>query len=749
MALLTVSDLRFSYADNELYDDVSFQLNEGEHAVLVGHNGSGKSTLLKLLTGKLLPDKGKIEWTGGVSFSYLDQELKENADQKVIDYLYGVFSPLFEKEKEMERLYEEAATGNEKALNRAARIGEELLDEGFYSLQRKIGDLVDGLAFPKDKLESPLSLLSSGQREKAFLAKMLLEEKDVLLLDEPTNYLDANQVKWLIGKLNDYPKAFLCVSHDQAFLREIARIVFVLENRRIDRYRGAYEHYEKQRALDLEQYEKNYAAQQRYIKKEEEFIKTHIVRATSAMAAKSHRARLSHLVRMAPPQSDVVESHFSFPFSHDVGEKPLIVDSLEIGYDGISLLEPISFVLKKGEKIAILGQNGVGKTTLAEIIARMTKASFIDFSAVTSGIKEIKSVMEEADKNRRYGVRTILFIDEIHRFNRAQQDAFLPYVEKGSIVLIGATTENPSFEVNGALLSRCKVFVLNPLSPDDIVTLLKRALVDPRGLKDENCKISDDMLQAIANFANGDARTALSTLEMCVLSSEEKDGQSVVSEETVRQVTSRKSLLYDKKGDEHYNLISALHKSMRNSDPDAAIYWLARMLEGGEDPLYVARRVVRFAAEDVGLADPRAVELAVSCYQACHYIGMPECSVHLAEIVTYLSLAPKSNSIYLAYEKAKGDAEKMLSEPVPLQIRNAPTKLMKELDYGKGYVYAHDTADKLSSMECLPPSLKGREYYAPTEEGLETRFKARLEQIKKWKEEHGQDEKSPAAKPGK
>lgn len=395
------------------------------------------------------------------------------------------------------------------------------------------------------------------------------------------------------------------------------------------------------------------------------------------------------------------------------------------------------------------GPPGVGKTTLAEIIARMTKASFIDFSAVTSGIKEIKSVMEEADKNRRYGVRTILFIDEIHRFNRAQQDAFLPYVEKGSIVLIGATTENPSFEVNGALLSRCKVFVLNPLSPDDIVTLLKRALVDPRGLKDENCKISDDMLQAIANFANGDARTALSTLEMCVLSSEEKDGQSVVSEETVRQVTSRKSLLYDKKGDEHYNLISALHKSMRNSDPDAAIYWLARMLEGGEDPLYVARRVVRFAAEDVGLADPRAVELAVSCYQACHYIGMPECSVHLAEIVTYLSLAPKSNSIYLAYEKAKGDAEKMLSEPVPLQIRNAPTKLMKELDYGKGYVYAHDTADKLSSMECLPPSLKGREYYAPTEEGLETRFKARLEQIKKWKEEHGQDEKSPAAKPGK
>ena len=367
VAVLTVENLAFAYADKELYDNVSFQLNEGEHAVLVGHNGSGKSTLLRLLTGKLIPDQGKISWTGGVSYSYLDQELKEGADQTVIDYLYGVFQPLFEKEKEMERLYEEGANGNEKALNRASRLQEELLDSGFYALQEKVGDLVDGLAFPKDKLNSPLSKLSSGQREKAFLAKMLLEEKDVLLLDEPTNYLDQNQVKWLIDRLNGYPHAFLCVSHDEAFLRQIAQIVFILENRRIDRYRGSYEHFEEQRLLDMEQYEKNYEAQQRYIKKEEEFIKTHIVRATSAMAAKSHRARLSHLVRMAPPSSDVVKSHFHFPFSHDVGERPLTVDALEIGYE-TPLLEPISFVLKKGEKIAIIGQNGVGKTTFLKTI---------------------------------------------------------------------------------------------------------------------------------------------------------------------------------------------------------------------------------------------------------------------------------------------------------------------------------------------------------------------------------------------
>ncbi len=368
MAVFTVENLTFSYAEKELYDRVSFQLNEGEHAVLVGHNGSGKSTLLRLLSGKLLPDGGQIEWSGGTSFSYLDQELKENASTTVIDYLYGVFESLFAKEKEMERLYEEGARGNEKAIEVASRLSEELLDGGFYALQEKIGALVDGLAFPKHKLESPLGQLSSGQREKAFLAKMLLEEKDVLLLDEPTNYLDAAQVEWLVGRLNEYPKAFFCVSHDISFLRKIAKVVFVLENRRIDRYRGSYEYFEAQRALDLEQYEKNYEAQRRYIKKEEEFIKSHIVRATSAMAAKSHRARLAHLKRMAPPESDLVNSHFRFPFSHDVGERPLVVDSLEIGYEGIPLLEPLSFTLKKGEKIAIIGQNGIGKTTLVKTI---------------------------------------------------------------------------------------------------------------------------------------------------------------------------------------------------------------------------------------------------------------------------------------------------------------------------------------------------------------------------------------------
>ena len=355
MAVLTVENLAFAYADKELYDNVSFQLNEGEHAVLVGHNGSGKSTLLRLLTGKLIPDQGKISWTGGVSYSYLDQELKEGADQTVIDYLYGVFQPLFEKEKEMERLYEEGANGNEKALNRASRLQEELLDSGFYALQEKVGDLVDGLAFPKDKLNSPLSKLSSGQREKACEAGL------IPLSPHKSDYRDG--FPYLVG----YPHAFLCVSHDEAFLRQIAQIVFILENRRIDRYRGSYEHFEEQRLLDMEQYEKNYEAQQRYIKKEEEFIKTHIVRATSAMAAKSHRARLSHLVRMAPPSSDVVKSHFHFPFSHDVGERPLTVDALEIGYE-TPLLEPISFVLKKGEKIAIIGQNGVGKTTFLKTI---------------------------------------------------------------------------------------------------------------------------------------------------------------------------------------------------------------------------------------------------------------------------------------------------------------------------------------------------------------------------------------------
>lgn len=379
------------------------------------------------------------------------------------------------------------------------------------------------------------------------------------------------------------------------------------------------------------------------------------------------------------------------------------------------------------------GPPGVGKTTLARIIANRTKASFIDFSAVTSGIKEIKQVMEQAEKNRRFGEKTILFVDEIHRFNKAQQDAFLPYVERGSIILIGATTENPSFEVNGALLSRCKVFVLQALKTEELAELLNRALQDERGFGKMKVEIGPELVEAIASFANGDARSALSTLEMAVLNGEAKGDAVAVTRETVEQCTSKKSLLYDKKGEEHYNLISALHKSMRNSDPDAAVYWLARMLEAGEDPLYIARRIARFASEDVGLADPKALEIAVAAYQACHFIGMPECSVHLTQAAVYMSMAPKSNTLYMAYEGAKRDALNMLAEPVPLTIRNAPTKLMKELDYGKGYQYAHDAAEKITDMQCLPDSLEGREYYRPTQEGLESRYAARLKEIKEWK----------------
>ncbi|MBR4360211.1 MAG: replication-associated recombination protein A [Clostridia bacterium] len=380
------------------------------------------------------------------------------------------------------------------------------------------------------------------------------------------------------------------------------------------------------------------------------------------------------------------------------------------------------------------GPPGVGKTTLANVIANHTKARFINFSAVTSGIKEIRAVMQQADDNRRYGEKTILFVDEIHRFNKAQQDAFLPFVEKGSIILIGATTENPSFEVNGALLSRCKVFVLKALTEEEIVLLLRRALTSPQGFGRQDVRIEDDVLGLIASFANGDARSALSTLEMAVLNGENRDGATWVTAETVEQCTARKSLLYDKNGEEHYNLISALHKSMRNSDPDAAVYWLARMLEAGEDPLYVARRVIRFASEDVGLADPRAVDLAVSVYQACHFIGMPECSVHLTQAVVYMSLAPKSNALYTAYETARQDALSQLNEPVPLHIRNGVTSLMRDIGYGKGYQYAHDTSEKLTDMRCLPDSLLERAYYQPTDQGLEARYKDRLEQIKAWKQ---------------
>lgn len=382
------------------------------------------------------------------------------------------------------------------------------------------------------------------------------------------------------------------------------------------------------------------------------------------------------------------------------------------------------------------GPPGVGKTTLARIIAGRTRSNFINFSAVTSGIKEIKEVMNEAERTRLLGERTILFVDEIHRFNKAQQDAFLPYVERGSIVLIGATTENPSFEVNSALLSRCKVFVLQALSTEDLVGLLRRAIEDPRGFGRQKVEMSDNMLAMVANFANGDARTALGTLEMVLLNAQRQGEAIVVTTEIIEQCVSKKSLLYDKNGEEHYNLISALHKSMRNSDPDAAVYWLARMLEAGEDPLYVARRIIRFASEDVGLADSRALEIAVAAYQASHFIGMPECSVNLAHAVVYLALAPKSNALENAYGAAAADAQKMLAEPVPLVIRNAPTRLMKELDYGKGYRYAHDYEAKLTTMRCLPDSLKDKRYYLPTTQGNEARYGERLRQILEWKAEH-------------
>jgi len=447
------------------------------------------------------------------------------------------------------------------------------------------------------------------------------------------------------------------------------------------------------------------------------------------------------------------------------------------------------------------GPPGVGKTTLARIIAHHTHAAFIDFSAVTSGIKEIRAVMQEAENNRFLGQKTILFVDEIHRFNKAQQDAFLPFVEKGSIVLIGATTENPSFEINAALLSRCRVFVLQPLSAQEIERLLKRAVaflnggaealvdvdatasegadggrmrtsaptegdgagggaaeaseigalvdVDAEALDSADAAaegdgagateigalvIDDDFLRVIAAFANGDARIALNTLEMLATNAPtDADGRAVVTEELVEQCVSRKFLLYDKSGEEHYNIISALHKSMRNSDAQAAVYWLARMLEGGEDPLYVARRVVRFASEDVGMADSRALEVAVAAYQACHFIGMPECSVHLTHAVVFCALAPKSNALYVAYGEASRDALSTIADPVPLVIRNAPTRLMKEQGYGAGYQYAHNFAEKVTNMQCLPDALADRKYYRPTDQGREAKVRewmARIEEIR-------------------
>lgn len=371
MAVLELENIEFNYSDKELYNRVSFKINTGEHCVLVGGNGAGKTTLLSLIVGDIRPDKGKITWEPHVTYSYLDQQLSVKQDMPVKQYLYGVYQDLFDKEAQMEKLYADAAAGEpgyEKLLDKAMRIGDELTQKDFYSLQEKVGRLTDGLGFDKGDLDKPLRMLSSGQREKAYLAKMLLEEKDVLIMDEPTNFLDQFQVAWLSSYLRSYPRAFLVVSHDEAFLEQIAQVTFCLENKSVTRYKGTFEEYLLQHELDKEQYKKNYEAQQRYIKKEEQFIASHIVRATSAKAAKSHRARLEHLDVMDAPGKEEGRVHFAFPFTHDVGEKPLQVNELVIGYDNKPLLSPISFILKKGEKIAILGQNGVGKSTFLKTI---------------------------------------------------------------------------------------------------------------------------------------------------------------------------------------------------------------------------------------------------------------------------------------------------------------------------------------------------------------------------------------------
>jgi putative ATPase len=387
--------------------------------------------------------------------------------------------------------------------------------------------------------------------------------------------------------------------------------------------------------------------------------------------------------------------------------------------------------------IILWGPPGTGKTTLARIVADMTKAHFVQFSAVMTGIKDIKDVMAAAEVRRRTsGRRTIVFIDEIHRFNKAQQDAFLPRVEAGDIVLIGATTENPSFEVNAALLSRSKVFVLQALGTEQIATILRRALADAeRGLGAANVEVTDAAIMAIARFANGDARSALNLLEFSVAGApiDEVTSTRRLDLPQLEQSIQRRALLYDKGGEEHYNLISALHKSMRNSDPDAAVYWVARMLEAGEDPLYIARRLVRFASEDIGNADPQALVVAVAAKDAAHFIGMPEGNTALAQAAIYLATAPKSNAVYAAYTAAASDAHSQVAEPVPLHLRNAPTKLMKSLDYGKDYQYAHEHEDAIADMTCLPESLADRNYYKPTERGFEKEIKRRLEGWKRIK----------------
>ncbi|MBR2812327.1 MAG: replication-associated recombination protein A [Solobacterium sp.] len=386
------------------------------------------------------------------------------------------------------------------------------------------------------------------------------------------------------------------------------------------------------------------------------------------------------------------------------------------------------------------GPPGVGKTTLAAIIASHTHASFVNFSAVTSGIKEIRTVMAQAEQSRQQGRKTILFVDEIHRFNKAQQDAFLPFVEKGSIVLIGATTENPSFEVNGALLSRCRVFLMRPLEQEDLESLLTRAIKDERGYGNMRIEMPKGMVSMIADFARGDGRTALNTLETILMNSEEDNGTIHVTQESIRDCITRKSMLYDKGGEEHNQVISAYHESLRNSDVDAALFWLARMLDGGEDPVWIARRLTHAAGEDIGLADPNALNVAVNCFEAVRLIGMPECAVHLAEATIYLCLCPKSNSVYLAYEAARKDAAEHDTDPIPLAVRAAYTKLQKDLGYGNGYQYPHNAPDKITNMQCMPDALTGRHYYQPTDQGKETSCKRRYEWILDWHRQHDHED---------
>ncbi len=399
--------------------------------------------------------------------------------------------------------------------------------------------------------------------------------------------------------------------------------------------------------------------------------------------------------------------------------------------------------------ILFWGPPGVGKTTLAKIIARRTKAEFVEYSAVMAGIKEIKQVMVEAERARQYGTRTIVFIDEIHRFNRAQQDAFLPHVERGNIRLIGATTENPSFEVNSALLSRSRVYTLNPLTEEQIVALLERALADEeRGLGALQLTARPEALARIAAYSSGDARSAYNVLEIAATLASATGAASlaaypqattagaggVIEAPQVEDALQRRVLRYDKAGEEHYNLISALHKSVRNSDPDATLYWLVRMLESGEDPMYLARRIVRMAVEDISLADPHALEICMAARDALDFMGLPEGGLALAHAAVYLAIAPKSNALYRAYGAVKRDVEETSAEPVPLHLRNAPTRLMKELGYGEGYKYAHDFEEKVTDMECLPENLKGKQWYFPTEEGVEKRIRERLAALKAKKE---------------